>query len=97
MKDVDFNQLKNVDYAQAKKYVTGSGVRRGRGIAGEGLKVVKRTGNVVRRRNNVVRKNGRGILGNLLGNLVGGIIGKATGNQSRGAAIGGAAGSFLPF
>ena len=96
--NVDLNQLKNIDYSKTGSYITGSGIkRRGRGVSGEGLKIVKRTGNVVRRRNNVVRKAGRGFLGSMLGNLVGGLIGQATGNRQRGSAIGQSAGAFLPF
>ena len=96
--NVDLNQLKNIDYSKAGSYITGSGIkRRGRGVSGEGLKIVKRTGNVVRRKNNVVRKAGRGFFGNLIGGLIGRAIGGATGNADRGQSIGGAAGSFLPF
>ena len=84
--NVDLNQLKHIDYSKTGSYITGSGIkRRGRGVSGEGLKVVKRTGNVVRRKNNVVRKAGRGIS---LG---------ATGNVDNGIAVGHGAGSFLPF
>ena len=96
--NVDLNQLKNIDYSKTGSYSTGSGIRRwGRGVSGEGLKIVKRTGNVVRRKNNVVRKAGRGFFGNLIGGLIGRAIGGATGNADRGQSIGGAAGSFLPF
>ena len=96
--NVDLNQLKNIDYSKTGSYITGSGVkRRGRGVSGEGLKVVKRTGNVLRRRNNVVKKSGKGFFGNLIGGLIGRAIGGATGNADRGQSIGGAAGSFLPF
>ncbi len=98
LQNVDLNQLKNIDYSKTGQYITGSGIRRrGRCVSGEGLKVVKRTGNVVRRKNNVVRKAGRGFLGSMLGNLVGGLIGQATGNRDRGSAIGQSAGAFLPF
>ena len=98
LQNVDLNQLKNIDYSKAGSYITGSGIkRRGRGVSGEGLKVVKRTGNVVRRKNNVIKKSGRGFLGSMLGNLVGGLIGQATGNRQRGSAIGQSAGAFLPF
>jgi hypothetical protein len=91
--NVDLNQLKNIDYSKTGQYI-GSGIkRRGRG----GLKVVKRTNNVLRRKTNVVRKSGRGFLGSMLGNLVGGLIGQATGNRERGSAIGQSAGAFLPF
>jgi hypothetical protein len=96
--NVDLNQLKNIDYSKTGQYITGSGIkRRGRGVSGEGLKVVKRTNNVLRRKNNVVRKSGRGFMGSMLGNLVGGLIGQATGNRERGSAIGQSAGAFLPF
>ena len=96
--NVDLNQLKNIDYSKTGSYITGSGIkRRGRGVSGEGLKIVKRTGNVVRRKNNVVRKAGKGIFGSILGKLLGSAIGGLAGNKDLGGQLGQGAGAFLPF
>jgi hypothetical protein len=48
------NQLKNIDYSKTGSYITGSGIkRRGRGVSGEGLKVVKKTGRIYIHQTNI--------------------------------------------